>query len=358
MKKIIFITFILVIFLIASCQQVSKYKALEIKKDEKQKIGAGEAKLVYRVGRGNLGAFRQGESCNETITLFDSSTGLSNVLLDNCKANVGILGWMSDTELLTSNFFSQKMELGELDINSREIKTLELNNISFVLNNVSFVSTSGLELSAKLVKDEPRLLQEIQKHNWVLTDLQTYDNTIIFIVVSLHNASGFYVYSWNRSLGELQQKFYDNGGLHILRMYILNDKEIIFLRRSIDKVGSEAFKADIDGSNQIKLIDHIPDIELIIGNKFIGYLSLNGNQSNVNIFDVDKKTIHEIPLNGVTRKNDISVLDFSRTTEKLAYETWTIGDFSQCALYVLDVKTGENTMLTDRCFINDVSWSQ
>lgn len=339
-------------------KQLSSNAIFETDDSQKPANKNSGAKLVYRVGKAKFNA-GVGANCDETIELFNSSTPTSK-LLDNCKAEVAVIGWMTPTKLLTWNM-ADKKTFSEFDIDSKTFKQLDVsippNNLN--LGYLTYATSKAPKLIARLVKNEPKLLGEILKHDWRLADLWISDNETIFIVYSIEEGNpGFYVYSFNHSTGNLQSRFYLAsyiGGDE--QIYLLDDKKIIYSQPNQITGKQEIFTANLDGKNKEKLNDKISNIRFI-GNGFVGSFIKSENQYKISIFNIEKNTYREIPflLNSNGHAVDFAVLDFSRTSNKIAYKT-SIFDVS-CALYVFDIESEKNTKLADKCFINDVSWSE
>lgn len=347
--------------MIVGCNQQQKFTNITTE-DSTKKINSAtqieqskEAKLVYRVGKSRI---NPPYTCNQSIEIFEENE-VPKKLLENCEAEIGVVGWIDDNTLLA---LGAQNKFYELNAKTGQFKPLEIN---IPINSIDYFTSATAKspkLIAQLIKNEPKLLSEITKHNWRLVDLQFFERNILLIIYSLEpNSGGFHVYSFDRTSGELQKKYTQ---AKIGKIYFLNQQEIIFSQQNrAPPYKLDIIIANIDGSNQRKLTDESIDLGFV-GEGFVGF----GNHISeepmykVRIFDIEEKTIREIPLEIAKRDRygytiDLAFVDFSKMGNKLAYKIHVIGSPSKCALYVLDLKTEKNTMLTDKCFINDVWWT-
>ncbi len=363
------------IILIVGCNQQQKFTNVTTE-DSTKKINVAtqveqskEAKLVYRVGKSKV---NPPYTCNLSVELFEENHAPKK-LLEDCEAEVGVIGWLDSNTLLI--YSANQKEFQELDIKTKQLRTIKIDIPNTHLDYFTGATEKSPKLITQLVKNEPKLLSEIIKHNWRLVDLRFFDKNILFIIYSLEpNSTGFYIYSFDRTSGELQKKYTQTS---IEKIYFLNQQEIVFSQPNRAPPYIDIFIANNDGSNQRKLTDKITNIGFV-GENFIGFVyntpedyfkfynATSGQwqtpQYRIGIFDIEKKIIREIPLSGITRRDyqgytvDLAFSDFSKSN-KLAYETHVIGSPSKCALYVLDLKTEKNTMLTNKCFISGVWWT-
>ncbi len=355
------VLFILIGIILIGC--VQQQKSFDTTADNK--LQSDETKLVYRVGQ--VGKFVDGvyttEACDESINIIEGKTAASKKLLDNCKISIGIVGWIDDNTLLG---IGSQNKFQELNVKTGQLQPLAINIPITHIDHYTGATAKSPKLIAQLVKNEPKLLEEIIKHNWRLVDLQLADKSITFIILSLEqDSSGFQIYSFNRENGKLIREFIFQKDSGVDKIYFLNEREIIFSQ--IDKeppYGVNFIVANVDGSNQRKGSDKLQGMSFI-GDGFIGF----GNhisedpQYKVSIFDIEKNTIREIPLEIPKRNSDgytvdLAFMDFSKSSNMLAYKTEAGYSALDCNLYVLDLKTEKNTKLADKCFINDVWWSK